>query len=146
VHIPFVNLHAQYESIQHEIDEAIKEVFSKAHFIGGESVSKFEREFASTYSIKNCIGTGNGTDSLYIILKSLGIGPGHEVITPAFSCIASAEVISQAGAEPVFADVHPEFYTLDVENLEKKITPKTKAIIAVHLYGQAAPVSALKEL
>lgn len=146
MHIPFVNLRLQYESIQYEIDEAIKEVFSKAHFIGGETVSTFEEEFASVFSIKHCIGTGNGTDSLYIILKTLGVGPGDEVITPAFSCIASAEIISQAGAEPVFADVHPELYTLDVEKLEEKITPKTKAIIAVHLYGQAAPVGRLKEV
>jgi len=146
VHIPFVNLRLQYESIQPEIDQAVKEVFSKSQFVGGESVTKFERDFAATFSIKNCVGTGNGTDALYIILRSLGIGEGDEVITPAFSCIASAEVIAQAGAKVVFADVHPDYYTIDPLKVEEKITSKTKAIIAVHLYGQAAPVAHLQQI
>ncbi len=144
--VPFVNLRKQYESIQKEIDGAVKEVFITSQFIGGESVKKFEIEFAQIYNTKHCIGTGNGTDSLFIILKSLGIGSGDEVITPAFSCIASAEVISLTGANPIFADVDANYYTLNPYEVEKKITRKTKAVIAVHLYGQAAPVSELRKI
>lgn len=146
MNIPFVNLRLQYDSIRPEIDAAVSEVFSASQFIGGEFVKKFENEFAALHQIRHCIGTGNGTDALYIILKALGIGAGDEVITPAFSCIASAEVISMAGATPVFADINSSYYTIDPANVERKITTGTKAIIAVHLYGQAAPVSRLKEI
>lgn len=144
--IPFVNLRLQYESIQNEIDEAVEGVFAKSQFIGGEFVKQFENEFSQICGALNCIGTGNGTDSLFIILKALGVGQGDEVITPAFSCIASAEVISFTGATVVFADIDPNFYTIDPEEVKKKITPKTKAVIAVHLYGQAAPVTELKKI
>ena len=98
------------------------------------------------FDVPHCISTGNGTDSLFIILKALGIQAGDEVITPAFGCMPSAEVISLAGAKPVFCDVDPEFYTLDPEKLLEKINAKTKAVIAVHLYGQAAPLQALKKI
>lgn len=144
--IPFVDLRLQYESIQSEIDQAIKEVFTKAQFIGGEPVKKFEQEFSSVIGTKHCIGTGNGTDSLFLILKALNIGLGDEVITPAFSCIPSAECVSLTGATPVFADVDEHFYTIDPKEVERKITKKTKAVIAVHLYGQAAPLTELKTL
>lgn len=146
MYIPFVNLRLQYESIQNEIDLAVKEVFSSAQFIGGDIVKKFEHTFANHYQSKHCIGTGNGSDSLYIILKALGVGLGDEVITPAFSCIPSAECITLAGATVVFADVNNKHYTLDPEKVEAKITGKTKAVIAVHLYGQAAPLAQLKNL
>jgi dTDP-4-amino-4,6-dideoxygalactose transaminase len=144
--IPFVDLRLQYESIQAEIDQAVKEVFINAQFIGGEPVRKFEQEFSNLLGAKHCIGTGNGTDSLFLILKTLGIGPGDEVITPAFSCIPSAECITLTGATVVFADVDNDYYTLDPADVERKITSKTKAVIAVHLYGQAAPVSYLKAI
>lgn len=144
--IPFVDLRLQYESIQAEIDQAVKEVFTQSQFIGGEPVRKFETEFAKLLGTNHCIGTGNGTDSLFLILKALGIGSGDEVITPAFSCIPSAECITLTGATPVFADVDDAFYTIDPIEVERKITSKTKAVIAVHLYGQAAPVSHLKSL
>lgn len=146
MNIPFVNLRLQYESIQQEVDKAITDVFAQSQFIGGDAVKNFETAFAKLHEVKHCIGTGNGTDSLYIILKALGITSGDEVITPAFSCIASAEVITLTGAKPVFADINSSYYTIDPANVERKITPKTKAIIAVHLYGQAAPVSRLKEI
>lgn len=144
--IPFVDLRLQYESIQPEIDQAVKEVFTNAQFIGGEPVKKFEQEFSSLLGTRHCIGTGNGTDSLFLILKALGIGPDDEVITPAFSCIPSAECITLTGAVVVFADVDDQYYTLDPTDVEQKITSKTKAIIAVHLYGQAAPLAQLKAL
>jgi dTDP-4-amino-4,6-dideoxygalactose transaminase len=146
VQIPFVNLRLQYESIQNEIDEAVKGVFTKSQFVGGENVRRFENEFAKAFHSNHCISTGNGTDSLFIILKGLGISAGDEVITPAFSCIASSEVISLTGAKIVFVDVDPKFYTIDLEEVKKKITSKTKAVIAVHLYGQAAPVTELKKI
>jgi len=146
VQIPFVNLRLQYESIQKEIDRAITEVFTKSQFVGGDVVKKFENEFAETYQVNHCIGTGNGTDSLFIILKTLGIGAGDEIITPAFSCIASAEVISLTGAKVAFADVDINHYTIDTADVKRKITSRTKAVIAVHLYGQAAPVSELKKI
>lgn len=146
VHIPFTNLRLQYESIRSEIDEAIQSVFRDAQFIGGSPVKKFEEQFANLFDMPHCISTGNGTDSLFIILKALSIKTGDEVITPAFGCMPSAEVISLTGAQPVFCDVDPSFYTIDPEQLQKKITGKTKAVIAVHLYGQAASLSELKKI
>lgn len=146
MHIPFINLRLQYESIQSEIDEAIQSVFHDAQFIGGTPVKKFEEEFASLFHMPHSISTGNGTDSLFIILKALNIKVGDEVITPAFGCMPSAEVVSLTGAQPVFCDVDPRFYTIDLEQLQKKISDKTKAVIAVHLYGQAAPIQELKKI
>ncbi len=144
--IPFVDLNLQHESIQNEIDQAVKDVFTRAQFIGGEQVKKFEQEFAALLRVTHCIGTGNGTDSLFLILKALGVGPGDEVITPAFSCMPSAECITLTGGSVVFADVDNDHYTLDPADVERKITSKTKAVIAVHLYGQAAAVSQLKAI
>lgn len=144
--ISFVDLRLQYESIRREIDQAVEEVFTKGQFIGGEAVKKFEHEFAALFGLDHCIGTGNGTDSLYLILKALGIGPGDEVITPAFSCIPSAECITLTGGTVVFAEVDEKHYTLNPADVEQKITPKTKAVIAVHLYGQAAAVNQLKAI
>jgi dTDP-4-amino-4,6-dideoxygalactose transaminase len=144
--IPFINLQLQHESIKQEIDLAIQEVLQSSHFIGGNKVQAFEKAFAHTLGVKQCIGTGNGTDSLYLILKALGIGPGDEVLTPAFSCIATAECITLTGATPVFVDVHPEYYTINPSLVPEKITSKTKAILAVHLYGQVADAAALKSI
>ncbi len=123
--------------IKKEIDSSINEIIRTTAFIGGKPVMDFELAFAKLYGIKNCISVANGTDSLYIIMKMLGIGPGDEVITVANSWISSSETISQTGAKPVFVDIDPNFYTLDEQLLEAAITPKTKAIIPVHLYGQA---------
>jgi len=146
VQIPFVNLRLQYQSIQSEIDLAIQKVFEKAQFIGGAAVTKFESEFSRLHENQHCISTGNGTDALFIILNSLNLQPGDEVITPSFSCIPSSETISLAGGVPVFCDVDPQYYTLDPTEVLKKITSKTKAVVAVHLFGQAAPVVELKKI
>jgi dTDP-4-amino-4,6-dideoxygalactose transaminase len=143
---PFVDLRLQYDSIQSEIDQAVREVFTNAQFIGGDPVKKFEQEFSSLLGVKHCIGTGNGTDSLFLILKALGIGNSDEVITPAFSCIPSAECITLTGATVVFADIDSQYYVLDPADVERKITAKTKAVIAVHLYGQVAPLAQLKTI
>ena len=103
--VPFVDLHAQYESIKPEIDQAIVDVISETAFIGGKYVKNFETSFASLYGVDHVISCANGTDSLYILMKVLGIGAGDEVITSANSWISSSETISQTGATPVFADV-----------------------------------------
>jgi len=134
--IPFVDLKAQYESIKDEIDVAISDVLENTAFIGGEHVASFEKNFASLYGVKHCISTANGTDSLYIILKMLGIGPRDEVITVANSWISSSETITQTGAKPVFVDIDPDYYSINEKLLETKINSNTKCIMPVHLHGQ----------
>lgn len=138
--VPFVDLKAQYQSIKTEIDTAISNVITETAFIGGSYVAKFEEEFASLYGVKHCISVANGTDSLYILMKMLNIGQGDEVITVANSWISSSETISQTGAKPVFLDADPVYYTIDISQLEAAITPNTKAIIPVHLFGQACNI------
>lgn len=144
--VPFFELKSQYHQIKSDIDQAIQEVFESGNFIRGEKVKAFENAFAKTIGTEHCIGVGNGTDALFLILKAYGIGAGDEVITPAFSWISSAETITQCGATPVFADVDAECYTVDPIVVEKKINAKTKAIVAVHLYGQVADMNALLSL
>lgn len=138
--VPFVDLYAQYTDIKPEIDEAIANVIKETSFIKGKHVSDFEKNFAAAHKIKHCIGVANGTDAIYIILKMLGIGNGDEVITVANSWISTSETISQTGAKPVFIDIEKDYFTINPEKIEEKITPKTKAIIPVHLYGQMARI------
>ncbi|MBS1488673.1 MAG: DegT/DnrJ/EryC1/StrS family aminotransferase [Bacteroidetes bacterium] len=134
--VPFVDLHRQYKNIQSEIDRAVSTVIEETTFIGGRFVNEFEVEFSKAYSVNHTISCGNGTDSLYIILKMLGVGSGDEVLTVANSWISSSETITQTGARVVFVDAHPEYYSIDETQLQKKLTPKTKAVVAVHLQGQ----------
>jgi dTDP-4-amino-4,6-dideoxygalactose transaminase len=144
--IPLVDLNAQYASIKNEIDSAIADVISKSAFIGGPYVRSFEEAFAKFCGVKHCVGVGNGTDALFISLKTLGVGTGDEVITVANSFIATAEAITMTGARVVFVDIDPKTYNIDVTKIEEKITSKTKAVIPVHLYGQPAdmdPIIAL---
>ncbi|GEP94787.1 DegT/DnrJ/EryC1/StrS family aminotransferase [Chitinophaga cymbidii] len=143
MNIPFVDLKAQYKSIKGEIDNAIMNVINETAFISGKYVNEFEESFAKYYGVKHCISVANGTDSLYIIMKMLGIGLGDEVITAANSWISSSETISQTGAKPVFVDIDPEYYSMDEKLLEKLITSKTKAIIPVHLHGQMCNMGAI---
>ena len=138
VNVPFVDLKAQYESIKPEIDVAISDVISQTAFVGGPFLASFEKAFADFCNVRNCIGVGNGTDALYLAVRALGIGPGDEVITVANSFIATSEAITAAGAKVVFVDINPATYNIDVTKIEEKVTPKTKAIIPVHLYGQPA--------
>jgi dTDP-4-amino-4,6-dideoxygalactose transaminase len=144
--VPFVDLRLQYQTLKGEIDNAIASVISETAFIGGKYVSEFENEFGRLYGAKHVISCANGTDSLYIIMKMLGIGLGDEVITVANSWISSSETISQAGATPVFLDVHPQYYSLDEAQLESKITSHTKALIAVHLQGQMCEMTIIKAI
>jgi dTDP-4-amino-4,6-dideoxygalactose transaminase len=134
--IPLADLAAQYRSIRHEIDEALARVLNRASFIGGEEVVQFEKEFAVYCGVAACVGVGNGTDAIYLVLRAMGIQPGDEVITVSHTFIATCEAISLTGAEPVFVDVRPDTMLLDAFALERAVTPRTRAIIAVHLYGQ----------
>lgn len=144
--VPFVDLKAQYLSIKGEMDAAIASVIENTAFIGGENVNKFEANFAKLYGVKHCVSVANGTDSLYIIMKMLGIGNGDEVITVVNSWISSSETISQTGAKPVFVDIHPDFYSIDESQIEAAITSKTKAIMPVHLQGQMCNMEAIMKI
>jgi len=144
--IPFVDLKKQYASIKTEIDEAIQSVINETAFIKGKYVNQFEDDYKNIYGVKHVISCANGTDAIYITLKALGIGPGDEVITVANTWISTAETISQTGAKPVFIDIDPDFYTIDVSKIKDKITNKTKAIIPVHLFGQPADVDTITKL
>src|SRR6266446_6225252 len=143
VSVPFVDLKGQYDSIRREVDAAIEAVITRSSFIGGPFVTEFEQAFARYCGVEHCVGVGNGTDALFIALRTLGVGPGDEVITPANTFIATSEAIKMAGAQVVFCDINPKTYTLDAERLEEKVTPKTKAIVPVHLYGQPADMDAI---
>ena len=144
--IPFVDLKAQYQSIKSEIDDAIRVVIENTSFIGGADVKAFEDNFGKLLDIEHVVSCANGTDSLYIIMKTLGIGLGDEVITVANSWISSSETIGQTGAKPIFVDIEPTYLSIDVQQLVKKITPKTKAVIAVHLHGQMSDIEAIKKI
>lgn len=144
--IPFVDLKAQYESIRSEIDEAIQTVINQTAFIGGSYAAKFEKEFAAFLGMNYCIACANGTDSLEILLQAMGVGVGDEVLVPAISWISTSEAVSSLGAKPIFVDVDPVYYTIDVNQIEAKITTKTKAIIPVHLYGQPVDMVRLMEI
>jgi dTDP-4-amino-4,6-dideoxygalactose transaminase len=144
--VPFVDLKAQYQGIKKDIDAAIARVIDETLFIGGPCVEEFEKQFAALYGVKHVISCANGTDSLYILLKMLGVGEGAEVITVANSWISSSETITQAGARVVFADVDPAYYSMDESRLESLITPRTRAVVAVHLQGQMCAIDKIKTI
>ncbi len=141
--VPFLNLKAQYDSIAQEVEQSIREVLSTCAFSGGPYVQKFEEEFASFCGCNWAVGVGSGTDALWLALLGLGVQPGDEVITVPNSFIATAEAISLCGARPVFIDVGEESLTMNPALLEQAITPRTRAIIPVHLYGQVADMDAI---
>ena len=144
--IPLVDLKAQYRAIKKEIDRAIFGVIKSSKFVLGENVKKFEEEFAKFCNAKYAIGVGNGTDALYLTLRTLGIKKGDEVITSPFTFIATAEVIANLAAKPVFVDIDPETYNIDAKKITKAITRRTKAIIPVHLYGQPSDMSSILKI
>lgn len=145
MNIPFLDLKTQYRSIKKEIDDAVLNVLDSSSFVLGKNVSNFENAFAQAHGAKHCIGVSSGTDGNHMVLWALGIGPGDEVIVPANTFIATAWGATLCGATPVFVDCHPESYNIDPAKVEAAITPRTKAIVAVHLYGQAADIAPLKE-
>lgn len=136
--VEFVDLHRQYLSIKEGIDQAISSVIQNTSFVGGAEVKAFEENFARFVGVKHCIGCANGTDAIEILLQAMGIGAGDEVIVPSHSWISTAEAVSTLGATPVFVDTIPYRYTMDPSRIEEAITPRTKAIIPVHLYGLPA--------
>ena len=144
--IPLVDLTAQYHSIKTEIDSAVNATLESGHFILGPAVSKFEESVASYLGVKNSIGLASGTDALVLALRSLDIGPGDEVIVPAYTFFATASTVISVGARPVFVDIDPQSYLIDIEKIEEAITPKTRAIVPVHLYGHPADMDPMLEL
>lgn len=147
--IPLVDLKAQYQALRPSLDAAIAEVLEQTAFIGNLSnkhVQKFERDFAAWMGVRHAIGCANGTDSLEILLKAAGLGPGDEVIVPAISWIATSEAVSNIGATPVFADIDAKTYTICPRATRAALTARTKAIIPVHLYGRPADMDAIMAL
>ncbi|HTY09428.1 MAG TPA: DegT/DnrJ/EryC1/StrS family aminotransferase [Bacteroidota bacterium] len=146
MNIPLVDLKSQYLSIKTEIDNAIQGVLNQTDFIGGSAIKSFEKSFAEFCGMKYAVGVGNGTDAIHLALRACGIGSGDEVITAVNIFIATSEAITAAGAKPVFVDNDPSTYTIDATRIEEKITPKTKAIIPIHLYGQPADMEPIQQI
>ncbi len=144
--VPTLNLQKQYESMRKEIDRALQEVLDNSSFVLGDQVRSFERSFAEYCGSEHCVGVNSGTAALTLIYRALGLGEGDEVITTPFTFIATVEPILQVGATPVFADIDDSTYTLDPHRVEQQITPQTRAIVAVHLYGHPAECKPLREL
>lgn len=141
--IPFVDLYRQYLTIKEEIDTAISTTIKETSFIGGQAIKDFESSFAKYVGVNHVIACANGTDSIEILLQAMGVGPGDEVIVPSISWISTSEAVSTVGATPVFVDIHPDYYTIDVTQIAAKVTAKTKVIIPVHLYGHPADMPAI---
>lgn len=144
--VPFLDLKIQYQSIKDEVNPAIQNVIENTAFILGNAVTNFEKDFAAAHSVKHVFGVSSGTDGNHMALWALGVGPGDEVIIPANTFIATAWGATLCGATPVFVDCDPISYNIDSSKIESAITPKTKAIVAVHLYGQPADMKALKQI
>jgi dTDP-4-amino-4,6-dideoxygalactose transaminase len=136
MNVPLIDLKAQYQSIKDELNRAVEAVLAGGHFILGPEVTKLEEEMARFFGSKYAIGVNSGTDALFLSVKAIGINEGDEVIVPAFSFFATAETVTLAGAKVVFTDIRPDTCNIDVKQLESRITPKTKAIMPVQLYGQ----------
>lgn len=143
MNIPFVSFEPMHQEMDEQIKDALLRVYCKNWYIRGEEVEKFEKSFAQYCGVKYCIGCGNGLDALYLILKAYGIGDGDEVIVPSNTFIATALAVTYTGAKPVFVEPNLLDYTIDPNKIEKKITKRTKALMAVHLYGQTADMKAV---
>ena len=146
VKVPFVDLQAQYKQIKSEVDAAMARVIDDAAFVLGREVEAFEAAFAEYVGARFCVGVNSGTAAIQLAVTACGVGAGDEVIVPANTFFATAEAVSTAGATPVFVDADPISYTIDVNRIEAAITERTRAIIPVHLYGQAADLDAIYEI
>jgi len=144
--IPLIDVKAQYAPLIPELEERFSAVLESGRFIFGPEVEAFEQEAAAFLGVPHAIGVANGTDALVLSLEALGIGRGDEVICPSFTFYATAEAIARTGATPVFADIEPVSLNLDPEDVAARITPRTKAIVPVHLFGRPAPLAELAEL
>lgn len=146
MNVPFIDLKKQFFTIQKEVEEAIWKVLRKGQFILGENVSLFEQEVCEYLDTEEAVSVGSGSDALYLSLRAYNIGPGDEVITTPFSFVATSDAILRAGATPVFADIDNDTYNIDPEKIKERITPQTKAIMPVHLYGQCAEMDQIMDL
>jgi dTDP-4-amino-4,6-dideoxygalactose transaminase len=144
--VPFVDLKQQYLSIKDEVLAAVAGVFESTQFVLGKEVAAFEDEFASYSGARYGVAVNSGTSALHLALLAAGVGPGAEVITVPFTFVATTAAIGYTGAKPVFVDVDPETYCMDPARIERAITPRTKAILPVHLYGQAADMDAIRAI
>ncbi|WP_232087587.1 DegT/DnrJ/EryC1/StrS family aminotransferase [Campylobacter sp. 2014D-0216] len=144
--MPFIDLNAQYNAYKNEIDNAINDVLQNASFIGGAKLEEFESNLAQYVGIKHAIGCSSGTSALFLALMALGVGKDDEVIVPSFTFIATAEMVALIGAKPVFVDIDYKDYNLSLEEIQKAVTPKTKALVAVSIFGLMPDMFALKEL
>ena len=143
--VPYLDLKAQYQSIKPEIDAAIARVLDSCQFVLGSEVAEFEREFSTYCGAAECIALNSGTSALHLALLAAGIGPGDEVITVPFTFVASVAAVLYTGARPVLVDIEPRSFTMDPAAIEAAITPRTKAILPVHLYGQPADMDPIME-
>lgn len=141
--IPPVDLTRQYQLIKAEADSAVLKILNSGRYIGGEAIANFEQEFASYLGVRECVSCNSGTDALFLALRALNIGSADEVITTPFSFFATAEVITRVGAKPVFVDIDPNTFNFDLAQIEQAITPQTKAIMPVHLFGQPVDMEGL---
>ncbi|MGQ0511931.1 MAG: DegT/DnrJ/EryC1/StrS family aminotransferase [Betaproteobacteria bacterium] len=144
--IPIADPAAEYAELSGEIDAAVKRVLASGRYILGPEGAKLEKDIAACTGAAHAVGCNSGTDALHLALRAADIGSGDEVIMPAFTFVATAEAASYVGAKPVFADIDPATFCLDPKSVEKAITPRTRALIAVHLYGQTAPMAELAAL
>lgn len=144
--IQMVDLFTQYQNIKTEVDAAIQNIISQTAFVKGKEVKEFENNLANYLNVKHVIACGNGTDALQLALMALNLPKGAEIITPSFTFIATAEVIALLGYKPVFVDVTPDTFNIDTKEIEKAVSPKTKAILPVHLFGQAADMASILAL
>ena len=146
MHIPLVDLRVQYEAIRQEIDDAIREVLERGEFVLGRVVERFEQDFAAYCGVRHAVGVSNGTDAIMLALRAAGVGPGHEVITVANTFIATSEAVSMTGARVRLVDVDPRTLTMDPAALACALSPATRAVIPVHLYGQPAAMDEILEI
>lgn len=144
--VPFVDLKPQFREVEHEVLPMVREAMENAAYIGGPQVTGFEAEFGNFCGSKYCVGVNSGTDALRFALIAAGVGPGDEVITVPHTFIATTEAISQVGAKPVFVDIDLETYNMDVSKIAGAITPRTRAIVPVHIYGQPADMDPISEV
>src|SRR5579864_4225714 len=146
IKVPYLDLKAQYQSIKPEIDAAIARVLDSCQFVLGSEVAEFEKEFAGYCGTAECVALNSGTSALHLALLAAGVGPGDEVITVPFTFVASVAAVIYAGARPVLVDIDPRSFTLDPAAIEAAVTPRTKAILPVHLYGQPADMDPIMEM
>src|ERR671925_1140962 len=144
--IPLFDTRAPLAPLRGRLEDKIREVLERGRYVLGPEVESFEGEFADFLGVKHVVGVGNGTDAISIALRAMGVGPGDEVVVPSFTFYASAEAIPPTGATPVFCDIDLETFCLTADTVRAALTPRTKAVIAVHLFGNVAPVPAIEAL